>query len=254
MGLFGRIWAYFEYLSWVPTKKIRAALLLDAVGNTEAAAEHLQRLLATAPRASPVAGLWQVVGLLYMKLDNYQEAEQALLRARDIFHETVGLDHPDARELFEHLAAALQGQDRLDEALLMTETSLKLKTECRGPHHPSLAMPLYTLAHIAVRQQDLESAIAHLKRALAVQEGASKFEQDLQLMALILGDLATLEEATGYPDEAAAHLQQAFVHCGVKDPLSLKILDRLQFFKSKMDDGSLLPDSNAPIVSTEKED
>lgn len=247
MGWFKRFRTYLEYVRWAKPE-LRAALALEQAGHTEEAVRHLRPLLEGAPHAAPVALLWQIVGALNLKLERYEEAEPALRQAEALFRETVGLEHPDARDVQDHLSTALLHLGRWADALAMSQSSLQIKTRYRGLHHPSLALPLHRLAQIAVAQDDPAAAFAHLTRALAVQEQAPAAEQDAKLMVLVLHDLVVLEEAAGNRDQALAHLQRGLdlVRDNAPDAETLALLRSFQDLSTMLVDGSLRPDRLPP--------
>lgn len=231
MSVLGRLRTYLDYLRWRRGRaaaRIRGAVLLAERGQRDQAAARLRDVLKDAPPVAAVAALWQTVGTLDLSRAKYADAEQALRQAQALFAATLGLDHPRARDVPDHLAAALYHQGRHADARAAAQDSLQTKERCRGPHHPCLAVPLHRLAQVATAQGDTGHAFVHLRRALTVQVQAPPAEQDLGLTMCILHDLAALEEAADDPHAAAA-LRACSVQltlAGRADPEALSLLRR----------------------------
>lgn len=138
MGWFSRLRGRFTFHRWA-SRNLEALKLLVRLRETAYRPEALQRfhaLLAEAPPVHEVANFWQAIARWCQDAGAYREAEQALGRAKTIYEQTVGLQHPDAWHVLDQLSLALFSLGRFDEAQAAAEGSLAMKTELWGRSSP----------------------------------------------------------------------------------------------------------------------
>ncbi len=145
-------------------------------------------------------------GLYAWRRALYSEAEPLHQRARAIYEQTRGPDHPEFAKTLNNLALLYSDQGRGAEAEPLYQRALAIYEESLGPDHPSLAKTLNNLALLYRAQGRYAEAEPLHQRALAIYEALGP---DHSKLAATLHNLAVLYRAQDRDAEAEPLYQRS---------------------------------------------
>ena len=153
------------------------------------------------------AAVEDTIGLTYLKLDRYEEAEPLLRQGLELRTDTLSADHQDIASSLSHLGRLLRLTNDLDEAEELDRNALRRQRELAGMEHPKVADILYELAWVHTDRGEFDIAESLFREALEMRRKLLGNEH-LDVAEAIAG-LATLT-ATGDFDEAEPLLVEAY--------------------------------------------
>ena len=173
----------------------------------------------------------QTIGLTYMGLGLYAEAEEQLGGAYDTLRQTLGDDHPDTALSLHNLASleALKGE--LDRAETMFRDVLEIQRETLGSRDPKLASTLSGLASVIRAKGDFDDAEGFQREALGIRrEAFGKYHWDvansLNNLGVTLGTRGDFAAAEPLHREALEILRRVR---GPDDPTTAAVMAALGF-------------------------
>ena len=110
------------------------------------------------------------LGMAYMRLNMFDEAEPLLREAIRVQQATLGGDHPDLSATLSSLAELYVAQERWDEARVLLMHSLKIREFSAGPDHPFTALVVYALGEIAMAEKNWLEAEALFGRVVVIRQ------------------------------------------------------------------------------------
>jgi tetratricopeptide (TPR) repeat protein len=150
-----------------------------AQGNYRRAKKVLIRAVAIAelhvvPDQHPdkLLGALHYLCCVYLRVGEYGRAQPIAERQLALDEQFKGPDHPEVGAALSNVAACLQGQGKLSEALTMYERVLAIDERVHGPNHTEVAASLINLGALYLEQGDHRRAQGVLERALAIRERA----------------------------------------------------------------------------------
>ncbi|HEV3021884.1 MAG TPA: serine/threonine-protein kinase, partial [Pirellulales bacterium] len=175
------------------------------------------------------ASILLTVGNTYRGIGHYQQAVEFLLRASQIFRETLGADHADALASLDGLGLAYLLDGKLPEAIELFEQILAARAKNPSDDQKETLATLNKLAYA-------HSLAGHLPEAIDLFEQARDAKrkevgvEDRQML-VILNNLALAYQAAGRCREAIQLFEQVrndeIKTLGAQDPDTLTTLDNL---------------------------
>jgi serine/threonine protein kinase/tetratricopeptide (TPR) repeat protein len=184
--------------------------LADAI---KAALPFVDKSFTTQPLIE--ARLRMTLGLSFWYLGDSESAIEQQVKARALYTEHGGPDHPDTLSSMHRLASSYEVAGRTQEALKLREETLQLRKAKLGPEHPDTLRSMNNLAE-SYRVND------------RTQEALKLFEETLQLMKTKLGP--------HHPDTLASMMGLAHCYHTVgRTPEALKLNENtLQLYKAEL--------------------
>lgn len=151
-------------------------------GEFEAAVPFLEHRLrrVRAEKKSPAheADAASMLGLAYWYVGRYAEAEQLHRTAYVLGVEEFGEDHPQTAMTLDNLAAALERQGQIDEALALHRKALPILERALGPESTVVAVSLRDHARALASGEQWPQASRMLQRSARIfsEAGASPAE------------------------------------------------------------------------------
>src|SRR5216684_4045522 len=146
------------------------------------------------------AEMRSVVGTLYYKTGQYQQAEEMQRAALAIRRKRFGAKSPDVAASFNDLGLTLLPSRRLSEAAQVNREALDIRRRRFGNENADVATSQNNLAHVYTQMGRLTEAEALAREALATRQrlfGSPSVEvaDSLRTIAVILGDKRQWAEA-----------------------------------------------------------
>jgi tetratricopeptide (TPR) repeat protein len=138
----------------------------------------------------------------------YQEALPLQQRARGLYEQALGPEHPETLISLNNLAEMYRALGDYREALPLYQRVLAAREKSPGPDHPDTATSLSNLAGLYRARGDYAQALPLYQRALAIRERALGPEHPLTSSSL--NNLGALYQAMGKYDEAMPLYRRAF--------------------------------------------
>jgi serine/threonine-protein kinase len=202
--------ASLETLEYAPVRTevwLEEGLVLDEVGEYDAAEAALKRALGEAARYRQEQELWNAAAQLMYVLGTRQRDPEAALRYRELAEGLAEGDERREAAVEGRLAIVLNELGELDESEAMFRRSLEHRARVYGADHPSLAPVQNNLATLLQERGRYEEAEAEHRRAIALaQKSLGDEHPDV---ALYRQNLAISLEAQGKYDEAEAEYRRA---------------------------------------------
>jgi tetratricopeptide (TPR) repeat protein len=126
--------------------------------------------MADASANAQCADLLNRAGLYFHHRAAYSEARPLHERARAIYENVLGPEHPDTATSVSNLATVLWDLGDRAGALPLFEHALAIREKVLGPEHPDTAESVNFLAHVLHDQGDFAGARPLVERALAIDE------------------------------------------------------------------------------------
>jgi tetratricopeptide (TPR) repeat protein len=126
------------------------AMLEKDEGHLEAAQRHATQALGLVENARPtddtaIASILNTMGLISLAENKLNEAKSSFEKAKALWIETVGAQHPSYAATLSNLGAVESRQGRHKKAQAMFETALAIDEARLGPTHPQVASNLTNL-------------------------------------------------------------------------------------------------------------
>ncbi|HEY4035844.1 MAG TPA: FxSxx-COOH system tetratricopeptide repeat protein [Ktedonobacteraceae bacterium] len=137
----------------------------------------------------------------------FVEAESLYQRARKIWEELLGDEHPDTTQSLNNLAMLYQEQGKYDQAEPLLVRALTIRERVLGLQHPHTATCLNNLAMLYRAQGKYDQAEPLFQQALAIREQALGTQHPHT--ATSMGNLAGLYESQQIYAEAEPLYEQA---------------------------------------------
>lgn len=172
----------------------------EALSALEFAAKNMK----STERSMDQMQCWNELALLYTTLKRFKDAEVYLRKTRDSAIKMFGAEHPNIGVLQVNLAAALNGDGRYDEALVLEQQTEDLLKRVLKQTHP-------TWADLYIFRSDTELGLKRLKEArhyadLAVKNATENLVPDHHRTLNIRFKRAMVLDKMGKADEARAEL------------------------------------------------
>jgi len=132
------------------------------------------------------AELYQTLGQVYHKLNDFEASEEMLLLALEQRRELLGDDHPDVARTLISLALLQSDQEAHDDSAAHAREALEIAEAKVPEEHPLYADALAAMGVVAESAGDYEQAIAYWERVVELQER----RDDAQGRITALGGLA----------------------------------------------------------------
>jgi len=184
-----------------PDRDIKLRTVLDR------AAEKISGSLAPSPIVE--AAIRLTLGMTYLSLGEFAQAEKQLRRSAALRHRHLGAKHPDTLRATTELAATLNHLGRSPEAAPLIRTTLAHLLATVGTDQPATIRAMTTEALIEQRLGRIARAEILARKALATSRRALGSDHGLTREAL--GVHATLLERQGRLPEAITLTQEAIV-------------------------------------------
>jgi len=154
------------------------------------------------------ARLRMTLGSSFVYLGETKSATEQLLKARTLYSQQLGPDHPDTLRCANNLAATYRADGRFAEALRLNEETLALRRAKLGPEHTDT---LWSCTALANSYEDLgrdAEALRLREETLAVQQ--RKFGRDHPDTLMSMNNLANSYIALRRYDEALRLHEETF--------------------------------------------
>ena len=179
-----------------------------------------------------------ILGDLYRKAEQYNEARSQYERALKIRKQTLGERHPLTATLLRDLGVLLYDQGDYDGARPFLEDALANQEETLGLEHPDTALTLNDLGVLHSAQGDFKAARACHEKALAIRStilpaGHPDIAQSLSNMGVVSIELGDWLAARPYLEKALAIYKSAY---SLEHPSTLTALSHLATLLSKKGD------------------
>jgi tetratricopeptide (TPR) repeat protein len=153
------------------------------------------------------------VGLVRLRLENYQEALDNFERAVRVRKGALGKDHPDVAVSQMKIGLCFLLMQQFDHALRTYLETLSIRKRALGALHPSLSKVYNNIACVHVEFNELKEARRAFEAALDIQRNALCHNPNSAPMMLststTLCNLAYLYQYRDMPQKAALVLQEA---------------------------------------------
>jgi len=147
------------------------------------------------------ADLRSTIGMTYLALGHYAQAEPHLRSSLDIRKRLHGETHPSVAEALDNLSVLFRSQGRYAEGESLAREELAILRRLHGDEHPDVASAMQSLAAALRAQHKYDEAEPYYRQALAVRRrllGEEDIEvaQSVNNLALLLqnkGEYASAE-------------------------------------------------------------
>ena len=155
------------------------------------------------------AQMFDVVGQVYRRLGQYDEALPLLRRALALRREHLGASHQAVAASLSHVALLLQRRGDYAPADSLLHEALAIRRALWGTAHPKVARTLHDLAFLHQRMGHYERADSLYRQALALRRRLLEaphvsIAENLNNLGLLLKDQGAYEEAESLLREALA--------------------------------------------------
>lgn len=116
------------------------------------------------------ARMYDALGMVFVRLQRFDEAGRLVERARAERERRLSSGHPDRAESDAHLARIRRAQSRYAEAQVLAERALRVRSAAFGPWHPSVAESNRDLALLMPYLGRDAEARVFAERALAIDQ------------------------------------------------------------------------------------
>jgi tetratricopeptide (TPR) repeat protein len=147
------------------------------------------------------------VGALYWSQARYDEAEPVLQRARRLYEDVLGPDHPSVANILSSLAVVHWARGEYAEAEPLLERSLEIRERTLGPDHPETAGTLNNLGALHWTLKQYDEAERFYLRAKEIYERT--MGPDHPLTAAAYNNLGETYWALGRYGESNAYFMRA---------------------------------------------
>ncbi len=200
----------------------------------DAAVSKIEKSFANQPEIE--AAVREAIGVTYLRLERYKQAEQLLKQALEIRQSFLGDKHLDTMRSYKALGSFYIEQGKLDEAEAFTRKSLSLARKLLGNKHEQVADLLLNLAGIVVLRGDFDEAESMYRKVLSIW----KKDQDHLGVAWASSSLAVLLAKKEEYEEAEALYQKSLrifrEKEGDEHPMVATTLHGIALLKKERDD------------------
>jgi tetratricopeptide (TPR) repeat protein len=147
------------------------------------------------------------VGLFFLDLARYAEAESLLRRALELAEQSYGREHPKVAIRLNNLAQLLKATNRLGGAEPLMRRALAIDEQSYGSEHPLVAIRLNNLAGLLYATNRLGEAEPLMLQALAIDE--QTYGREYPNVAVRVNNLAQLLQDTNRLGEAEPLMRRA---------------------------------------------
>jgi serine/threonine-protein kinase len=191
---------------------------LGLLATDPAAAEPCFRWALTIARGAGAPGREELatslnnLGKLALDRDDFAAARHRFAEALALRREVLGDDHPDTVQARSNLASTLFRLGQYDRAEAVYQEIVAIRRHLLGPDHPVLARTLSSLAVVQQQRGRLAAAEASLREALAMRRRLGLAPDEAE--ADTLNSLAVVLRKQGRLDEAERIYQESFALYG----------------------------------------
>jgi len=185
----------------------------EALGDTltsyDLLARGVQRLETLSQDPEVQAEVLTVVGDVYVRMGEYNEAEPLLRRALTLRRQALGPEHLDLAETLQRLGHLLTRKGEFDEAEPLIREALAMRRRLLGEEHLDVARSLNMLAILRQEMGDYDDAEQLYRESLALRrrlldEEAFEVVTGMNNLALVLHQKGNYAEAEPLFREAVA--------------------------------------------------
>lgn len=130
------------------------------------------------------ANMYSVIGQIYRKTGDLEQAEYLLNNAYLIYKNMYGEDHPETLAMIDHFGMLLISKGEFREAEEILSQSLETKEQTPSVSQASLAQTINTLAYAKRRMGNLDEAEQLFKKSYSIRENNLGSEHPLTLESL----------------------------------------------------------------------
>jgi CHAT domain-containing protein len=112
------------------------------------------------------------LGVIYLQMGRFAEAEQKLRAALVQWEQVLGPDHPKVADALTNLSDVYTQTSRFDDALQVSERALRIRQKAYGADHPKTAAALNNLSSIYLASGDPTRAAEYAQQAMKAMVGA----------------------------------------------------------------------------------
>ncbi len=179
------------------------ARILDARNNFEGALTYYQGILSRKEKAlgemhPETLATLQAIAQIYRKLEKLEDAERTQTEVVDRLKKknVEGERHPETLRAMNELADLYLALGKEDEAIFLSDTTLKIEREVMGEEDPMTLKTMFRIGKLQYLAGDTEGAMEMLGETLAKQEKLLGFDHaeatlTRDLLNQILGERAT---------------------------------------------------------------
>ncbi|WP_340110990.1 CHAT domain-containing protein [Maribellus mangrovi] len=182
-------------------------------GNVESAENFydadLEKSIRAKLKGEQLAKFLQNQGVYYMRVNNYEKAEEYFNEARDIRIEYWGEDHPAITEVDMNIAFLMGIRGEFDEQEKLIRNSLKINQNSYGEFSTEAAGNLAELGHCLIEKGDFAEAERCINKTLEIYE--KLFSQSHPLYLNTMFNLGWLYDEKGEIEKAEAIIKDVFI-------------------------------------------
>jgi tetratricopeptide (TPR) repeat protein len=151
--------------------------------------------------------LYNNVGIAHLNLGQYDDAIASLTKARELYVDKYGAEHPNVAAALGNLGNTLGVTGKYDEAIAMQREALRIVQASMPPGHLDIAAAHDNLGNALDGAGKTEEAIEHMRRALAFRQARlGGKDASVGISSNNLGDALM---RLGRMDEAVEHVERA---------------------------------------------
>jgi serine/threonine protein kinase/tetratricopeptide (TPR) repeat protein len=201
--------------STTPDPNLKLQVVLDE------AAKRIEGKFADQPMVE--ARLRGTLADTYNSIGLFPDAERHVLRARQLYMNNVGGEHPGTLQITNRLGYILENEGRYPEAQRLHEETLAIARRVLGPEHPLTLASIHNLASVHFRQGRREEARRIDEEVLAIRRRVLGPEhpdtlKSMNNLALVYNVQGRLDDARKMFDEVLAIERRVL---GPEHPLTL---------------------------------
>ena len=205
----------------------------EARGETLTARDLMERGVERAERLEEQpeiqAELFDVVGRVYGRLGQYDDAREVLERSLMLRNELYEAPHPDMAKTNVRIASMLRKSGAYDTAEARFREAVNEQSRLLGSEHPEVAVTKSLLGGVLMAQGNLDEAEEMLRKARSIQEGNPDVDpldraETLNIFGLVLHNQNAQDEAESVLREA---LNLRRNQLGTRDPRVAMSLNNL---------------------------
>jgi serine/threonine protein kinase/Tfp pilus assembly protein PilF len=178
------------------------------------------------------ASVRMTMGMSYMSLGRYDDAEAQLVQALKLAREAVGDDDANTLTVMDNLAMLYDSQGRYDEAARLASAALDARRRVLGPEHGDVLTSMSNLATVYWNQAKYDMAEPLYRESLDIQRRLAGDDDPLTLT--LKGNLANLYMSIGRYAEA--------------EPLSREVLEARRRIQGDRAPSTLIAANNLAVL------
>ena len=176
------------------------------------------------------------IGILFLHLGEYSKAEKHLIKAKGVFKQYFGEEHPDTAISYNNLGGVYEVQGDYTKAKNYYQKALKIRENLLGEEHPDTAISYNNLGSLYHEQGDYTQAEEYYQKALKITENL--LGEEHPNTATSYNNLGGLYYTQRDYTKAKKYLQKAYQifqnKLGQNHPYTQKAKTKLEEVKKKL--------------------